>query len=72
MTWLLDTVRDNDPNVLDKIANKITNGETDVSTLDIVRVNLVAWFVLTDTDGHKYRDKSNSFFYLIVDCGLLA
>ncbi|XP_053403364.1 serine/threonine-protein kinase 26-like isoform X13 [Mercenaria mercenaria] len=27
--WLLDTVRDNDPNVLEKLNNKITNGETD-------------------------------------------
>lgn len=31
--WLLDTVRDNDPKVLEKINNKITNGETDVSTV---------------------------------------
>lgn len=31
--WLLDTVRDNDPKVLEKLNNKITNGETDVSTV---------------------------------------
>ncbi|XP_045201653.2 serine/threonine-protein kinase 26-like isoform X8 [Mercenaria mercenaria] len=30
--WLLDTVRDNDPNVLEKLNNKITNGETDNRT----------------------------------------
>ncbi|XP_060594092.1 serine/threonine-protein kinase 24-like isoform X2 [Ruditapes philippinarum] len=29
VTWLLDTVRDNDPNVLEKLNNKITNGDTD-------------------------------------------
>lgn len=27
--WLLDTVRDNDPNVLEKLSNKIPNGEAD-------------------------------------------
>lgn len=27
--WLLDTVKDNDPKVLEKLNNKITNGETD-------------------------------------------